>query len=300
MLYSLALCADAGAASAECTSLSVKVSNNPRLQWPSLFLLPPHLMPPTRRSKHAQQATRSSLRSVFLHPRLSCASFSCRPVQDTCPLAEVTPLGALPVTRTIGSRIVIHIFGTVECGSHVGGKLEVRQHVFRRAFHGSTADRVWCAFQLGGNLDAPSPPLRHLKVGSPSFSLRATCPSDRDFMLSSITPSTVEGALTRPLTAAEKKRAQKLKDDPLVTLLSPLWVECRRCGSKIKLSPKSTYDPFHWARHRERCLKRPPKIVEAMRQDAEEQVCLAYFRCQTAGDLLTLSVTPAPSVLRVG
>lgn len=111
-------------------------------------------------------------------------------------------------------------------------------------------------------------------------------------MLFSITPSTVEGALTRPLTAAEKKRAQKLKDDPLVTLLSPLWVECRRCGSKIKLSPKSTYDPFHWARHRERCLRRPLKIVEAMRQDAEEQVCLAYPRCQTAGDFLTLCVTP--------
>ena len=164
LLYSLALCVDAGAASAECTSLSVKVSNNPRLQWPLLFLLPPHLMPPTRRLKPAQQATRSSLRSVISQPCLSDAPFSCRSAQDTCPLAEVTPLGASLFTRTSDSRIVIHIFGTVECTSHAGGKLEVRQHAFRRAFHGSTADRVWCAFQLGGDLDAPSPPLRHLKA----------------------------------------------------------------------------------------------------------------------------------------
>ncbi|KAG6381708.1 hypothetical protein JVT61DRAFT_310 [Boletus reticuloceps] len=37
----------------------------------------------------------------------------------------------------------------------------------------------------------------------------------------------------------------------------PLFVTCKRCSSRIKLSPKSSYDPFHWMKHRERCLRKP-------------------------------------------
>ncbi|KAF8553598.1 hypothetical protein OG21DRAFT_1510055 [Imleria badia] len=36
----------------------------------------------------------------------------------------------------------------------------------------------------------------------------------------------------------------------------PLFVTCKRCGNRIKLSPKSSYDPFHWMKHRERCLRK--------------------------------------------
>ncbi|THH15222.1 hypothetical protein EW146_g5220 [Bondarzewia mesenterica] len=107
-------------------------------------------------------------------------------------------------------------------------------------------------------------------------------PSPSSSSETTITISTAEGTITRPLTAAEKKREKKLRDDPLAAVLSPLWVECKRCGSKIKLSPKSTYDPFHWQKHRERCLKRSTKVVKDMKQDARDQ------------RLSSLSSSPAP------
>src|SRR5580658_6395637 len=58
-------------------------------------------------------------------------------------------------------------------------------------------------------------------------------------------------------TPAEKAREKRLRDDPMADVLGPLFVLCKRCGNRIKLSPKSTYDPFHWQKHRERCLKKP-------------------------------------------
>ncbi len=47
---------------------------------------------------------------------------------------------------------------------------------------------------------------------------------------------------------------------------SPQQVQCNRCGGKIKLSAKSAYDPFHWQKHRERCLKRTENLVLALKQ----------------------------------
>ncbi|KAK2463552.1 hypothetical protein APHAL10511_004303 [Amanita phalloides] len=35
-----------------------------------------------------------------------------------------------------------------------------------------------------------------------------------------------------------------------------MHVDCKRCGSRIKLSSKSPYDTFHWRTHRTRCLKK--------------------------------------------
>ncbi|KAI0061003.1 hypothetical protein BV25DRAFT_1827240 [Artomyces pyxidatus] len=54
----------------------------------------------------------------------------------------------------------------------------------------------------------------------------------------------------------------------MANVISSLWIECRRCGSRIKLSPKSTFDPFHWTKHRERCLRRPAGVVKEMRAEA--------------------------------
>lgn len=65
--------------------------------------------------------------------------------------------------------------------------------------------------------------------------------------------------------AAEKQRERKLRDDPLVVVESPQLVICKRCGASIKLSLKSAYDPFHWHRHRERCLKRPDAVVRGLK-----------------------------------
>ena len=75
----------------------------------------------------------------------------------------------------------------------------------------------------------------------------------------------------RPKTAAEKHREKRLRDDPLADLLGPLFVGCRRCGTRIKLSPKSSYDPFHWVKHRERCLRRSLEAVKEILREKEDQ-----------------------------
>ncbi|KAF8637610.1 hypothetical protein AX17_002679 [Amanita inopinata Kibby_2008] len=58
-------------------------------------------------------------------------------------------------------------------------------------------------------------------------------------------------------SAAEKAREKKLRDDPMAIVVGPLYVDCKRCGNRIKLSSKSSYDTFHWRTHRARCLKKP-------------------------------------------
>ncbi|GJE98069.1 hypothetical protein PsYK624_142910 [Phanerochaete sordida] len=75
---------------------------------------------------------------------------------------------------------------------------------------------------------------------------------------------------SRKAAASERARERKLRDDPLVTVQSPQLVVCRRCGASIKLSLKSAFDPFHWQRHRERCLKRPDAVVRELR-DANDK-----------------------------
>lgn len=75
----------------------------------------------------------------------------------------------------------------------------------------------------------------------------------------------------RPKTAAEKRREKRLLDDPLADLLGPLFVGCKRCGTRIKLSPKSSYDPFHWVKHRERCLRRSVDTVREILRERGDQ-----------------------------
>ncbi|KAH7890862.1 hypothetical protein F5I97DRAFT_1923352 [Phlebopus sp. FC_14] len=71
-------------------------------------------------------------------------------------------------------------------------------------------------------------------------------------------------------TVAELAREKKLREDPLADVHGPLFVTCKRCGSRIKLSPKSSYDPFHWTKHRERCLRKPLGVTRAARRSPKE------------------------------
>ncbi|KAH0836735.1 hypothetical protein J3R83DRAFT_8470 [Lanmaoa asiatica] len=71
-------------------------------------------------------------------------------------------------------------------------------------------------------------------------------------------------------TAAELAREKKLRDDPMAEVHGPLFVTCKRCGSRIKLSPKSSYDPFHWMKHRERCLRKPIGVARAARRTPKD------------------------------
>ncbi|TFK48556.1 hypothetical protein OE88DRAFT_541841 [Heliocybe sulcata] len=75
-------------------------------------------------------------------------------------------------------------------------------------------------------------------------------------------------------TPAQMKRERKLRDDPMADVLGPTLVVCKRCHSTIKLSPKSTYDPFHWNKHKERCLRRPDKLIEKKKSEAKEKSCI--------------------------
>lgn len=50
---------------------------------------------------------------------------------------------------------------------------------------------------------------------------------------------------------------------------NPQLVQCLRCGAKIKLSLKSFWDPFHWHKHKERCLKKSDSVVQEMRESSD-------------------------------
>ncbi|KAH6918373.1 hypothetical protein BKA70DRAFT_1214310 [Coprinopsis sp. MPI-PUGE-AT-0042] len=65
-------------------------------------------------------------------------------------------------------------------------------------------------------------------------------------------------------------REKTLRDDPLCTVLSCLWVRCNRCDLEIKLSPKMKFDPIHWVTHRGRCLKRPRKSGRILEVETPE------------------------------
>ncbi|KAI0255870.1 hypothetical protein BJV78DRAFT_579489 [Lactifluus subvellereus] len=112
----------------------------------------------------------------------------------------------------------------------------------------------------------------------------------------------------RPKTAAEKRREKRLLDDPLADLLGPLFVGCKRCGTRIKLSPKSSYDPFHWVKHRERCLRRSIEAIkEILRERGEQAGSLGAKSAQQDHDAAVvdahlatpsrvLSPSPSPSL----
>lgn len=102
---------------------------------------------------------------------------------------------------------------------------------------------------------------RLIEVGVCAFTRRVISPAE-------LLGSFIDG---RPKTAAERQREKRLRDDPLADLLGPLFVGCKRCGTRIKLSPKSSYDPFHWVKHRERCLRRSVDTVNEIIRERGDQ-----------------------------
>jgi len=64
------------------------------------------------------------------------------------------------------------------------------------------------------------------------------------------------GSVANAPTTAEQRREQKLREDPVCEIHSSYLVSCNICGNRIKLSLKSAYDPSHWIKHRERCLRK--------------------------------------------
>ncbi|KAF8269825.1 hypothetical protein EI94DRAFT_1798817 [Lactarius quietus] len=102
----------------------------------------------------------------------------------------------------------------------------------------------------------------------------------------------------RPKTAAEKQREKRLLDDPLADLLGPLFVGCKRCGTRIKLSPKSSYDPFHWVKHRERCLRRSVDTVREILRERGDQASPLDAKPTRPGPLAAQyhhALSPSPS-----
>ena len=79
------------------------------------------------------------------------------------------------------------------------------------------------------------------------------------------------------LTPAERAREKRLRDDPMADVIGPLFVDCRRCGARIKLSPKSVYDPFHWKTHKERCLKKPIGALVTKKSNSQRTVCHPFI-----------------------
>ncbi|KZV65184.1 hypothetical protein PENSPDRAFT_655994 [Peniophora sp. CONT] len=106
-------------------------------------------------------------------------------------------------------------------------------------------------------------PLQSSRSGSRARRPSAAAATKGD-SVSRLTPRALRPATEdRPRTDAELAREASVRADPLAEVLSPLWVRCRRCSQRIKLSPKSYFDLFHWQKHRERCLRRPAEELRS-------------------------------------
>lgn len=95
-------------------------------------------------------------------------------------------------------------------------------------------------------------------------------------------------------TVGEIAREKRLRDDPMAEVLGPLFVTCKRCGNRIKLSPKSLYDPFHWLKHRERCLKKPVGGARATSHPSRETIKIEKISPDSSSNTDADNLTPPP------
>lgn len=95
-------------------------------------------------------------------------------------------------------------------------------------------------------------------------------------------------------TVGEVAREKRLRDDPMAEVLGPLFVTCKRCGNRIKLSPKSLYDPFHWLKHRERCLKKPIGGARAASRSSKETITVEKNSPASSSNTDADNLTPPP------
>ncbi|KAG2128593.1 hypothetical protein DEU56DRAFT_508376 [Suillus clintonianus] len=95
-------------------------------------------------------------------------------------------------------------------------------------------------------------------------------------------------------TVGEVAREKRLRDDPMAEVLGPLFVTCKRCGNRIKLSPKSLYDPFHWLKHRERCLKKPVGGARPTNRPSRESIKVEKHSSASSSNTDADNLTPPP------
>ncbi|KAG0709417.1 hypothetical protein DFH29DRAFT_229522 [Suillus ampliporus] len=80
----------------------------------------------------------------------------------------------------------------------------------------------------------------------------------------------------------------------MAEVLGPLFVTCKRCGNRIKLSPKSLYDPFHWLKHRERCLKKPVGAARPISRTSREIITVEKDSPNSSSNTDADNLTPPP------
>jgi len=102
------------------------------------------------------------------------------------------------------------------------------------------------------------------------------------------------------MSTAAKTREKQLRDDSMAIVLGPLYVDCKGCGKRIKLSTKSLYDLSHWRTHRTRCLKRQSRVRKkpSSKPDVRKR-CLAMYSIYTNADrMIQLGTSEVTSLSR--
>ncbi|EIN09498.1 hypothetical protein PUNSTDRAFT_51756 [Punctularia strigosozonata HHB-11173 SS5] len=84
-------------------------------------------------------------------------------------------------------------------------------------------------------------------------------------------PPAAQRSAAHKNAAAHKARERQLRDDDMCEVQSPTFVKCKRCETRIKLSARSPYEPFHWNKHKSRCLNRKPAELEEYRRKAQDK-----------------------------
>lgn len=155
-------------------------------------------------------------------------------------------------------------------------------HLFdheQKALHSGRATSIRCVYSSGTVSDLTSP-RRFLSAqgdGPPQAKGRQKLTPVKASLSASVLheqttrqshkPNTTASSSSSPNAAQRSsqvvrrsaERERKLRSDPNAQVNGPTDVTCKRCGTDIKLSTKSTYDPFHWQRHIERCIRRNAK-----------------------------------------
>lgn len=118
---------------------------------------------------------------------------------------------------------------------------------------------------------------RALRPSIPPLTPPRPCESERPVPRAAHTANHAPShSFTRRPTPAEKARESKLRADALCEIANPQLVRCRRCYSWIKLSAKSAFDPAHWHKHRERCVRRSEGIVQELRETNDQVLAAVH------------------------
>ncbi|KAL5536680.1 hypothetical protein ACEPAF_503 [Sanghuangporus sanghuang] len=113
-----------------------------------------------------------------------------------------------------------------------------------------------------GNMDEVAADAKKPRIGkrrrAPSPSTDARNTRQKAPITSNLKKEDLQDSIVVARTVPSRKgqatsREEYLRADPYADVQSPTLVVCRLCGTKIKLSSKSTYGPNLWNRHIKRC-----------------------------------------------